>query len=115
VRIRRRFEFEAAHELPGHTGECRNLHGHSYKLLVSVDRAIEDRSGMAMDFSDLKKMVKREVIDHLDHRLLNELMDNPTAEMIAVWIWDKLEKVLPGLSEVELHETANCSVVYRGE
>ena len=113
--IRRRFDFEAAHELPGHPGECRNLHGHSYRLLVSVERAIDHESGMAIDFSDLKGIVKREVIDRVDHKLLNELLDNPTAEMIAVWVWKRLEQVLPGLAEIELHETGNCSVVYRGE
>lgn len=113
--IRRRFEFEAAHELPGHPGECRRLHGHSYKLLVGVEREIDAASGMTMDFSDLKRIVRRAVVDRVDHKLLNELIDNPTAEMIAVWIWKRLEKELPGLAEIELHETGNCSVVYRGE
>jgi len=113
--VRRRFDFEAAHELPGHPGACRNLHGHSYKLVVSVEREINPGSGMAIDFADLKQLVRREVLDRVDHRLLNELLDNPTAEMIAVWIWERLEKALPGLAEIELHETGNCSVVYRGE
>jgi 6-pyruvoyltetrahydropterin/6-carboxytetrahydropterin synthase len=113
--IRRRFEFEAAHELPGHPGECRRLHGHSYKLLISVEREIDPDSGMAIDFSDLKRIVTQEVIVHVDHRLLNELIDNPTAEMLAVWMWKRLQGPLPGLAEIELHETGNCSVVYRGE
>ena len=46
---------------------------------------------------------------------LNEVMDNPTAELIAVWIWRRLSGVLPGLVEIELQETENCSVIYRGE
>lgn len=113
--VRRRFDFEAAHELPGHPGACRDMHGHSYKLMVSVEREIDPDSGMAMDFADLKQLVRREVVDHVDHKLLNELLENPTAEMIAVWIWQRLERLLPGLAEIELHETGNCSVVYRGE
>jgi 6-pyruvoyltetrahydropterin/6-carboxytetrahydropterin synthase len=113
--VRRRFRFEAAHELPGHPGECRRLHGHSYELFVGVEREVEAKSGMAIDFSDLKRIVGKEVIEPIDHRMLNELMDNPTAEMIAVWIWNRLSEALPGLAEVELHETENCSVIYRGE
>jgi 6-pyruvoyltetrahydropterin/6-carboxytetrahydropterin synthase len=115
VIVRRRFDFEAAHRLPDHPGKCRELHGHSYLLVVSVDRPVDPRSGMAVDFSDLKTIVKDEVVDRLDHRYINDLIDNPTAEVMTRWIWNRLERVLPGLCEVELHETRNCSVVYRGE
>ena len=51
MRVRRQFEFEAAHELPRHPGKCRNLHGHSYRLIVTVDRPVDPDSGMAIDFS----------------------------------------------------------------
>ena len=70
---------------------------------------------MAIDFSDLKQTVKREVVDKLDHKYVNDLIENPTAEVMSVWIWQRLAEVLPGLAEIELHETENCSVVYRGE
>ena len=112
--VRRRFEFEAAHRLPDHPGKCRELHGHSYRLVVSVDRPIEPGSGMAIDFSDLKRIVARDVVDVVDHRSLNEIVGNPTAERIAEWIWQRLAPGLPGLVEIELHETRSCSVVYRG-
>jgi len=115
VRVRRRFEFEAAHHLPRHPGKCRRPHGHSYELIVSVDRPVEPDSGMAIDFSDLKQVVRRRVIDRLDHRNVNELIDNPTAELMARWIWQQLAEELDGLAEIELHETRNCSVIYRGE
>jgi 6-pyruvoyltetrahydropterin/6-carboxytetrahydropterin synthase len=115
VIVRRRFDFEAAHRLPHHPGKCRELHGHSYVLRIAVDRPVDPDSGMAIDFGDLKAVVRREVVDVLDHRYVNDLIDNPTAEVMAVWIWNKLHDLLPGLVEVELHETANCSVVYRGE
>jgi 6-pyruvoyltetrahydropterin/6-carboxytetrahydropterin synthase len=114
VRVRRRFRFEAAHDLPNHPGKCKNLHGHSYVLVVTVERAVEPRSGMAIDFGDLKRIVRAEVVDVLDHTYVNDLIENPTAEVMAVWIWNRLQDVLPGLVEIELHETANCSVVYRG-
>ena len=112
--VRRRFRFEAAHRLPGHAGECRELHGHSYGLSVAVEREVDPGTGMALDFSDLKKVVEREIVDRLDHSCLNDTMENPTAEIIVVWIWERLAAALPGLSEVELHETGKCSVVYRG-
>ena len=69
---------------------------------------------MAIDFGDLKRIVRAEVVDVLDHTYVNDLIDNPTAEVMAVWIWNRLHDALPGLVEIELHETANCSVVYRG-
>ena len=115
MRVRRRFEFEAAHRLPNHPGKCRELHGHSYVLVVTVERPVDPQTGLAIDFSDLKDVVKREVVDLLDHRLINERIENPTAEIMARWIWERLREALPGLAEIELHETSNCSVVYRGE
>lgn len=115
MRIRRRFRFEAAHRLPRHPGKCRNLHGHSYCLVVTVERPVDPVTGMGMDFADLKLVVGREVVERLDHRSLNEVIENPTAEEMAVWIWKRLADSLPGLTEVELHETRDASVVYRGE
>ncbi len=113
--VRRRFEFEAAHRLPKHPGKCRDLHGHSYKLTVSVDRRVDSESGIAIDFSDMKAIVRREVIDLLDHKYVNDILDNPTAEVMSIWIWQRLGETLPGLVEIELHETSRCSVVYRGQ
>jgi 6-pyruvoyltetrahydropterin/6-carboxytetrahydropterin synthase len=115
MRVRRRFSFDAAHRLPGHPGSCRNLHGHRYDLEVTVDRPVAEESGLAIDFHDLKRVVREKVLDDLDHGYVNDLMDNPTAERMAVWIWERLEGDLPGLVEIELHETADCSVIYRGE
>ena len=113
--VRRKFEFEAAHRLPNHPGKCRELHGHSYKLWIEGERPVDPESGMAIDFSDLKKVVRGCIVDRLDHRYVNDLIENPTAERMAVWIWRELEPGLEGLRAVELHETSNCSVVYRGE
>jgi 6-pyruvoyltetrahydropterin/6-carboxytetrahydropterin synthase len=115
VRVRRHFDFEAAHRLPNHPGKCRELHGHSYRLVVTVDRPVDPESGMAIDFSDLKRVVREAVVDRLDHKYVNDLIENPTAEVMSVWIWNRLRDPLPGLVEIELWETRNCSVVYRGE
>ncbi len=115
MRVRRQFVFEAAHRLPNHLGKCRELHGHSYRLVVTVDRPVDPASGLAIDFSDLKAVVLAEVVDHLDHRYVNDLINNPTAEVMCLWMWDRLAPALSGLTEIELHETRDCSVVYRGE
>jgi len=115
LRVRRRFRFEAAHHLPRHPGKCRELHGHSYELVVTVEGPVESDSGMVVDFSDLKRDVRERVVDRLDHRCVNDVIENPTAERMAEWIWQQLETQLSGLVEVELCETRDCSVVYRGE
>jgi 6-pyruvoyltetrahydropterin/6-carboxytetrahydropterin synthase len=90
------------------------MHGHSYVLLVTVERTVDRESGMAIDFSDLKQVVRTEVVERMDHRCINDLMETPTAEHMAEWIWNALVEGLPGLAEIELHETVDCSVIYRG-
>jgi len=115
VRIRRLFDFEAAHALPRHPGKCRDLHGHSYRFAVVVRGKVNPDTGLAIDFDDLETVVRREVISALDHKNLNDTLENPTAEHIAVWIWDRLTGSLQGLEEIELFETRDCSVVYRGD
>ncbi len=115
MKVRRSFDFDAAHRLPRHPGKCRELHGHSYRLVVTVDRAVDPASGLAVDFSDLEAIVKRQVVDVLDHSLVNDRIENPTAELMVVWIWNRLAGPLGGLAEIELFETRSCSVVYRGE
>lgn len=75
IRITKEFRFEAAHALKGYDGPCRNVHGHSYELAVTVSGSpVADTSspkfGMLMDFGDLKKLIKSEIIDHFDHALI---------------------------------------------
>jgi 6-pyruvoyltetrahydropterin/6-carboxytetrahydropterin synthase len=115
VRVKVAFDFEAAHRLPHHRGACRELHGHSYHLVVTADLPVARDTGMAIDFSDVKQVVRREVVDRLDHTYVNDRIENPTAEVMAVWMWNALKAPLPGLAEIELWETRNCGVVYRGE
>ena len=113
VSITKTFGFEAAHVLPWHPGKCSRVHGHSYRLDVTVTGPT-DRNGVVMDFADLGRAVTAAVVERCDHAFLNDLVDNPTAEIMAVWIWDALREPLPGLAEVELWETRSCAVVYRG-
>lgn len=107
--------FSASHILPRHPGKCRFLHGHNYKVSVSVRGRPDPETGMVIDFYDLEDIVKREVLEHCDHKHLNDFIENPTAENIVVWMWERLNGKLPGLHELRLWETHDCSVVYRGE
>ncbi len=114
MRVKATFDFEAAHRLPHHPGKCRELHGHSYRLVVTVERPVSAATGIAIDFADLKQIVRCSVVDPLDHTYVNDRIDNPTAEVMAAWIWSALREPLPGLAEIELWETRSCAVVYRG-
>ena len=112
--LRKEYGFEAAHFIHNHPGKCRNLHGHSYKLLVSIEGKVNPETGMIIDFDDLSKVVLDKVIVRLDHRFLNDLIPLSTAENIAAWIWDQLKPGLPGLVQLDLFETSDNCVIYRG-
>lgn len=110
--VTRSFTFEAAHRLPWHPGRCRNLHGHSYRLEVTVEGPV-DENGVVLDFDDLKAVVQREVVDRYDHTLLNDLLDNPTAELIASDAWKRLEAAGLAPARLRLWETPTSSVEIR--
>jgi 6-pyruvoyltetrahydropterin/6-carboxytetrahydropterin synthase len=85
-------EFDAAHSLPGYKGKCANLHGHTYKVELVVEGPV-GKNGFVMDFYDLKRVLAL-ALDDLDHRCLNDLLQNPTAELIAEHICSRLKKEL---------------------
>lgn len=109
--ISKRFTFEAAHNLVWHEGKCRNIHGHSYVLMVFAVGDL-DSNGVIMDFGDLKKLVNDVVIDVHDHKYLNELYENPTAELMAGFILQKLNEEDERIFKVRLYETESsyCEV-----
>jgi len=119
LQIRKHFTFEAAHVLPHHTGKCSRLHGHSYRLEVALDGALRERGaaqGMVEDFDVVAQVVRTGVIEQLDHTSLNDLLPNPTAELLALWIWERVAERLEGLSEIVLWETPTaCAVVRAGD
>lgn len=118
VELTKEFRFEAAHSLPcvapGH--KCGRLHGHSFRVEVTVRGAVDPRTGWLMDFAELKEKF-RPLEDQLDHRLLNEVegLENSTSENIARWIWVRLKREVPALFEITVHETCTSRCVYRGE
>lgn len=135
IRITKQFNFETGHALYGYDGKCRNVHGHSYKLSVTViGEPITDNTnvkfGMVIDFGDLKKIVKEEIVDVFDHatvfnkntphvELAKELEDRghnvllvnyqPTSEMMVIDFAEKIKNRLPDnikLYSLKLSETA---------
>ena len=135
IRITKQFSFETGHALYGYDGKCKNVHGHSYRLDVTViGKPISDNSnvkfGMVIDFGDLKKIVKEEIVDVFDHatvfnkntphvELAKELEDRdhnvllvnyqPTSEMMVIDFASKIKKRLPNnidLFSLKLQETA---------
>jgi 6-pyruvoyltetrahydropterin/6-carboxytetrahydropterin synthase len=121
ISICRRFEFHAAHYLPNHEGKCKDIHGHSYILEVEVIGMIHTEgpaTGMIMDFSKLKKIVHDSVLEKIDHKNLNDIWDNPTAENMVVDISRWIEPHLPGwvtVNRIRLWETSNSYAEWRIE
>lgn len=116
--------FSAAHFLRNYRGKCESLHGHNWKVEVTVSSNKLNSLGMVMDFSDLKRLVS-EVLEELDHTHLNELeyfsgkgerIHNPSSEEIARYIFSKLKKEIVKrkctLQEVRIWETDASSAVY---
>ncbi len=137
IRVTKSFAFEMAHALAGYDGECRNIHGHSYKLFVTLrgmplQQPGQPKDGMVMDFSHLKKLVKEQVLDTYDHALvlnstaasqvIAELSKHypkvvpmpfqPTCENLLLDIVEKIQGNLPPqieLFQVKLFETESSS------
>jgi len=134
VRVSKEFHFEMAHALWHYDGLCRHIHGHSYKLQISIigepiSESSNPKLGMVMDFGDLKALVKGPIVDYFDHALVinreaknhlpekpNEMYDKvhlvdfqPTCENLVIYIAEKVQSLLPSgidLYCVKLYETA---------
>lgn len=112
--------FSAGHALREYRGKCENIHGHNYKVRVTIMGDTLDRAGLLMDFSDLKTAL-RELVNQFDHQFLNELKPfdqlNPSAENLAKYISDRLGERLDSkpvrLSSVTVWETDTSSATYR--
>ncbi len=118
MKIFKQFSIEAAHRLPnvpaGH--QCARLHGHSFQIKITATGDIGETSGWVMDFADITAAFKP-LRDQLDHYYLNDIegLENPTSEVLAQWIWDRLKPALPQLSEIEIRETCTSGCIYNGE
>ena len=117
MELRKTYQFEAAHHLPNVAPEhkCRRLHGHSFRVTVHVAGPLMAKEGWVMDFADLKRAFQP-VFDQLDHHYLNDIagLENPTSEVLARWIWERLAPTLSALTQIVVRETCTSGCVYRG-
>ena len=103
--VTKTFDFDSAHYLPEHPRKCKFLHGHSYKLEVTVRRRVNPITGFVIDFGVLKKAVDKAVVRDIDHGYINNFLDMPTSENITIWIWELLSRDIKGLERLRLYET----------
>ena len=117
MRLEKTFRFEAAHWLPhvpeGH--KCGRMHGHSFRVTLTVEGDADEHTGWVIDYGEIKEAFAP-IEAQLDHYCLNEVegLENPTSEVLAKWIWDKVKPQLPLLFEVAVEETCTCRCKYRG-
>ena len=123
VYVTKEFEFEAAHHLLNYEGACARVHGHTYKLQVTASGEVytsgllQATDHMVIDFKELKKIVDNKIIHTHDHADLNEIYENPTAEVMVVKMFGVIQESLPKdvrLESVKLWETTTSFAEYRG-
>ncbi len=118
VRLVHEFRFEAAHRLPkvppGH--KCARLHGHSFRVELAVAGPVNAETGWFLDFDRLYEAWKP-LHAELDHHYLNDIdgLENPTSELLAKWIWDRMKPGLEAIERVTVYETCDARCEYRGE
>jgi len=111
--------FAAGHALRNYRGKCENVHGHNYRVQITVEGEELNATGLLVDFADLKRLI-RAVVARLDHQFLNDLAPfdaiNPSAENLARYFYDEVSGGLapgPRIREVKLWETDITSATYR--
>ncbi len=112
-------QFSAAHQLRGYKGQCENLHGHNWRVQVTVSSDKLNDIGIAIDFHDLKKLTN-EALQNLDHTFLNDVFPfteiNPSSENIAKWLYDSIKKRISdndvSISSVTVWESDIASATY---
>ena len=116
--VYKKFTIESARSLPNlpNSHPCKKVHGHSFKIIISVSGNINKETGFVIDFNDINNAFKP-LKKKIDHVYLNDIegLDNPSSENICKWIWKRLKDQLPGLSMIEIKETTSTGCIYKGE
>ena len=113
MKVYKEFTLCASHIVPNHPGKCARLHGHNWKITVSVYGGVSPSTGMVLDFNDLKRAVSP-IIERLDHQHLNFYLRNPTAENLALYIARELVTVLGSTISVQINETDKTEAAFVG-
>jgi len=107
--------FSAAHNLRGYKGKCEDLHGHNWRVEITVKSEQLDNLGMVLDFKYLKKKLNA-VLEQMDHKYLNKLVffkkTNPTSENMAKYLFHKLKSQIPWLYSVTVWESSTSAATY---
>ena len=118
AQLTKEFRFEAAHTLPSlpEDHKCRQMHGHSFKIDISVAGEVDEEIGWVYDHKRISDAMNP-LLELLDHGYLNDIpgLESPTIERMAGLFWKKLEPDLPGLCEIVIYETPTARCVFRGE
>ena len=118
MNVYKTFAIEAARSLPnlpdGHP--CQKVHGHSFKVTITVEGDIDQNTGFVMDFSDIDSAFKP-IHELIDHSYLNDIngLEDPSSENLCCWIWKQLNPSLKGLKQIEIKETESTGCIYKGE
>ena len=119
MEVFRQFRFHAARHLPNLDDHhiCKQTHGHTFNLTIYVNGEINETTGFVMDFFDIDIIVKKHIINCIDHKLLNDIpnLENPTSEILCKWIWKKLNDKIPCLSKIILSEDHGSGITYTGD
>ena len=116
--VYKKFNVESARSLPNvpETHPCYQLHGHSFKIIISVKGQLDKHTGFVTDFQEIENAFNP-INERLDHSYLNDIegLSNPTSENICIWIWNKIESSIPNICEIEIKETDSTGCIYRGK
>ena len=119
MEVFRQFRFHAARHLPNLDDKhiCKQIHGHTFNLIVYVEGEVDKSTGFIIDFFTIDNIFNSKIMEIIDHKLLNDIhgLSNPTSEILCKWIWDKLENEIPGLSKLILSEDHGTGIIYSGE
>ncbi len=113
--LKQHFQIESARFLPHleKTHPCSRMHGHSFKIILTLVGDLDPKLGWVVDYNDIQKTMKP-ILEQIDHRVLNEVagLENPTSELLAKWIFDKALVLLPILKSVSILETSLTECTY---
>jgi 6-pyruvoyltetrahydropterin/6-carboxytetrahydropterin synthase len=114
ITVYKKIQLHVAHMIPGHD-TCGSMHGHTIDVVIGVRGKMDFSTGMVIDFTVLKRILQKEIIDKFDHGCLNDTIPCPTAEYLAAYIYFKLNQKRMNVIMVRVHETDNNYAEFTGD
>ena len=114
--VYRSFRIHASRFLPNLSDDhiCKRMHGHTFNIKVFIKGEINQTDGFVIDFYDIDAIFKQYIHPIIDHKVLNQVkgLENPSSENLCKWIWDNLERHIPGLYRIEVSEDFGTGIIY---